>query len=352
MGKHPQMDELMNSLNKASKEVEITRGMADYSDIKRIPNTSPRMNYCTHGGLPVGKLIEYYGEEHGGKTTTALDNVANFQALERKKSEEDPNYVDKAVLYCDVENRIDVEWAMKLGVDIDEMYLFQPKCKSAEEIFQVILDAIDKGEIGLVVIDSLGVMLSKQALEKTIADKTYGGIAMTLTNFCDRVVGLASKKHCTIIGINQVREDLNSMWGGYKTPGGKAWKHACSVRIQFSRGKFIDSTGKELTNSAENPAGNIVKFSITKLLYAAPDRRTGFYTLKYDIGIDYLADLLEVAELYGIVEKAGSWYRLFDTDSGDYLSEKVQGQNGVYNLLKNDTELLKRVEELVDKAIA
>lgn len=346
------MDALMGEVCKTYKEPLITRGLADYSDIERIPNTSPRMNYCTHGGLPEGKLVEYYGEEHGGKTTTALDNLAKFQAKEKRKSENNPNYVDRTAMYCDVENRLDITWAAKLGVDLDSMYLFQPKGQSAEEIFRIVLDAIATGEVGLIVIDSLGIMLSKQAWEKTVEDKTYGGIAMALTNFVDRAVGLCSKHRCTIIGINQLREDMNSMWGGYKTPGGKAWKHACSVRIQFTRGKFFDNNGKELPSTAENPYGNFVKFSITKLLYAAPDRRTGFYTLRYDIGIDYLADLIEVCKKYGIVEQSGAWFQIFDTQNGEYLSEKIQGQNNVYKVLQDTPELLARVEELVNEEIA
>lgn len=337
------MDALMGEINKKYKDPLISKGLADYSGITRIPNTSPRMNYCTHGGLPEGKLIEYYGEEHGGKTTTALDNLANFQAIERQRAENNPNYAERTGLYCDVENRLDVEWARLLGVDIDAMYLFQPKGQSAEEIFQVVLDAISTGEVGLVVIDSLGIMMSKQAFEKTVADKTYGGIAMALTNFVDRVVGLASKHKCTVIGINQLRDDMNSMWGGVKTTGGRAWRHACSVRIQFSRGKFFDDKGRELTNSAENPYGNFVKFSITKLLFAAPDRRTGFYTLRYDRGIDYLTDLIEVAIAYELIDVSGAWYTLLNI-----CKDKIQGKDGVRKYLEENQDALAQLEELVE----
>ena len=139
------MDTLIKNLNKQAKEEIITVGLNTFS-YKRIPFTSPRMNYCTFGGLPVGKLIEFYGEEHGGKTTTALDIVANYQHSDDNRK----------VLYCDCENTLDVEWATKLGVDIDSMYILQPKSQSAEEIFEFICNAVDTGEIGLFVIDSLG----------------------------------------------------------------------------------------------------------------------------------------------------------------------------------------------------
>ena len=106
------MDELIKQVNKDAKEEIMSIGLNDYN-YKRIPFTSPRMNYCTYGGLPVGKLIEFYGEEHGGKTTTALDIVANYQHGEDARG----------VLYIDAENTLDYEWAKKLGVDVELMIM-------------------------------------------------------------------------------------------------------------------------------------------------------------------------------------------------------------------------------------
>lgn len=336
----------MKELNKSVKEDVLSRGLAQYH-YQKIPFTSPRMNYCTYGGLPIGKLIEFYGEEHGGKTTTALDIVANFQALERNKAQEDKNYSERAVLYCDCENTLDTEWAEKLGVDVDSMYVLQPKAQSAEQIFQLIENSVETGEIGLFVIDSLGAMVSSGELDpkKTYEDKFYGGISMPLTRFSKKIEMLMARHNCTGIGINQVREDLNSQWGGYTTPGGKAWKHLCAVRIQFSRGKFFDAKGNELTRSAETPCGNFVQMSITKIKSAPPNRRTGFYTLNYETGIDYLADLIEVALKYEIIEKSGAWFSIEGVD------EKIQGQAGVRDYLAEHTDALKHVEDLIDEKI-
>lgn len=346
------IDALLKDLNKSAGDEILTKGLADYSAYNRIPFTSPRMNYCTYGGLPVGKLIEFFGEEHGGKTTTALDIVANYQVLERQKAEADSNYTERAVLYCDCENTLDVAWARKLNVDVDSMYILQPKSQSAEEIFDMIVSIVDTDEIGLFVIDSLGAMLSKSELEKSIEDKTYAGISQALTKFSKKAEMLMAKHKCTGIGINQIREDLNSMWGGYKTPGGKTWKHLCAVRIQFSRGKFIDENGKELTRSAENPAGNLVQMSIAKMKFAPSDRRTGFYTLNYSHGIDYLADLIEVAIKYDIVKKAGAWFTIIDPETGELLSEKIQGQSGVYEFLEENVQVLERVEKMIEEKIS
>lgn len=333
------IDEVMKNFNKNWKEELVHTGVATY-DYERIPFTSPRLNYMTFGGVPVGKLVEFYGEEHGGKTTTALDVVANYQQV-----------YDRKVLYVDAENTLDTVWATKLGVDLDQLIILNPTSQGAEDIFQFVLDMIDTNEIGLVIIDSLGVMVSNQAMEKTVDQKTYGGIAMALTNFSKKAEGLCMRNNCTVIGINQMRDDMNSMYGGTTTTGGKAWKHNTAMRLEFRRGKFIDSKGNELTRSAENPAGNIVNVALIKSKVCPPTRRTGFYTLRYDTGIDYLNDLIEVAIKYGIVKKSGAWFEIIDTGTGEVISDKVQGQANVYALLESDEELLAKVEQLVDKSM-
>lgn len=344
------MDLVLKQLNKDAKEEILTKGLSQY-EYPKIPFTSPRMNYCTFGGLPTGKLIEFYGEEHGGKTTTALDIVSNFQKMEREKAEKDTSYVERSVLYCDCENTLDVEWATKLGVDVDSMYVLQPKSQSAEEIFELIVTSVDTGEIGLFVIDSLGAMVSAQELEKTVEERTYGGISKPLTVFSKKIEMLMQRHNCTGIGINQIREDLNSSWGGYTTPGGKAWKHLCAVRMQFSRGKFFDENGKDLTRSAETPSGNYVQMSIAKIKSCPPTRRTGFYTLNYDKGIDYIADLIEVAIRCGVIDKSGAWFTIVDPEKNIELSEKIQGQQNVYLLLQEDKDLLYTVDRLVSDSI-
>ena len=334
------LDELIKDVNKKAKEEIMTVGLNDY-DYYRIPFTSPRMNYCTFGGLPIGKLIEFYGEEHGGKTTTALDIVANYQNMKDARE----------VLYVDAENTLDVEWARKIGVNVEKLILIQPKSQSAEEIFQIICDAIETDEIGLWVLDSIGVLLSQQEWDKTLEDKTYGGISKPLTQFSKRVESLMARHKCTGIGINQMREVIGSQFPMQTTPGGKAWKHCCSVRLQFSRGQFIDAKGNTLTRSAENPAGNIVLMSMTKNKTCPPTRRTGSYTLNYATGINYIMDFVDVAIKYGIIEQKGAWFTIIDIESGEVLRDKLQGQSKVFELLDTDMELLSRLEKMVDNKI-
>lgn len=333
------LSEVIANMNKKAKSEIVTVGMKDY-DYKRIPFTSPRMNYCTFGGIPVGKLIEFYGEEHGGKTTSALDVVANFQQMD-----------ERSVVYVDAENTLDVDWARKIGVDVESLVLLQPESQSAEEIFQFIEEAVDSGEVGLWVLDSIGVLVSAAEMDdkKTYEDKTYGGVSAPLTRFSKKIEMLMHKHNCTGIGINQEREDMNSTWGGMKTPGGKAWKHGCAARFKFRRGKFLDERGNELTRGAENPAGNIVMMEMTKNKTCPPTRRVGQYRINYLEGIDYAKDLVDVASELGVVDQKGAWITLIDTDSGEVLKEKIQGQAKLFAMLEEDVELLSKVEELVEK---
>lgn len=190
--------------------------------------------------------------------------------------------------------------------------------------------------------------MSSQELEKTMEDKTYGGIAKPLTLFGKKVEMLMQRYKCTGIGINQIREDLNSAYGGTTTPGGKAWKHFCAVRMEFRRGKFIDEKGNELTRSAENPVGNIVMMNMTKNKTCPPTRRIGFYTINYEIGIDYLRDLIEVAIKYDIIRKSGAWFDIVDIETGEIIVGKIHGQAAVYEEVQSEDLLLERIENLVE----
>ena len=335
------LNEVISNMNKAAKEEIVTVGMKSY-DYDRIPFTSPRMNYCTFGGIPVGRLIEFYGEEHGGKTTSALDIVANFQNMD-----------DRKVIYVDAENSLDVEWARKLGVDVESLIVLQPTSQSAEQIFQFIEDAVESGEVGLWVLDSVGALVSDAELDdkKTYEDRTYGGISQPLTRFSKKIEMIIHKHHCTGIGINQEREDMNSTWGGTKTPGGKAWKHFCTVRLRFSRGQFLDEKGAPLTRSAANPMGNIVQMAMIKNKTCPPTRRMGQYRINYLTGIDYINDLVEVAVDYGIIDKRGAWFSVVDVSTGEVLKDKIQGQANMNKVLEEDADLLEKVEQMVDAAM-
>ena len=333
--------DIMKDINKEWGADIIHYGVSQ-DDYQRIPFTSPRLNYITHGGIPRGRLNEFYGAEGGGKTTHALDIVANYQHMEDSKK----------VLWVDAERTLDLVWANKLDVDVDDMLIMNPETQGAEKIFEKVLRLIDTGDIGFVVIDSFGIMLSDQAYEKTVEDKTYGGISMALTRFSKEAVPLCASNDCTLIGINQIRADMNSQYGGMTTTGGKAWRHNCSCRLEFRKGQFFDSKYAKLSRSAEHPVGHFVDVYMAKNKTCASDRLNGFDTLRYDIGIDYMYDLTEVCKKYGVIEVSGSWYYLKDVATGEEI-KKVQGQGGVTNFLSDEANMsvLKMYEDYLDKKI-
>ncbi len=331
------LSELVKKINKEAGAEIAVDGVQHYN-YERIPFTSPRMNYCTFGGIPEGRLIEFYGPEHGGKTTTLCDTIANFQQ----------KYPDRKALLVDVEHSFDTEWAEKLGVDLSRLVIIVPEEQGAETIFGWIEDFVKSGEIGLWGLDSIGAMVSNKDIENEMDDSTYGGISKPLTKFGNRINPLLKKYNCTGIAINQERENLNNPYAGPVTPGGKSWKYLCSVRLRFTQGSYIDEKGNELSKGTENPAGMIVLMNMKKNKTCPPTRRVGQYTLDFEIGIDYFKDLVDVAIKYGIVDKHGSWFEVVDVVTGDILAEKIQGQANLYNFLEENIEVLKKVEELVD----
>ena len=361
-----QLDKLVNEINKKWKEDIAAKGIMRIQ-CKKIPFSSPRMNYMLYGGLPRGRLIEFAGEENGGKTTTALDVCKNAQILFQQEWEEElsnnetsserKKYLEargpQRVIYADCENTLDEDWARTLGVDVDNMYILKPQTQSAEDIFQMLLEMIETDEAGLVVIDSLGVMLSQQAYDKEMSEKTYGGISMALTLFSKKAVLLCQRTMCTIIGINQMRDDLNSPYGGRTTTGGKAWKHNCSLRLEFAKGDYFDEAGNRLNRTCENPAGNKVLVAIKKTKVDKPDRKTGYYTLSYDIGIDVVADLIEVGLKFDVIDKSGAWFTIIDTDTGEVMTDeegnmlKFQGLAKLTDYIRNDEILLESLENLI-----
>ena len=341
------MDAIIANVNKKVKEEIISKGLASYN-YDKIPFTSPRMNYCTYGGVPVGKMTEFFGAEHGGKTTSALDIVANFQALERQTAENSAHYMPKDVLFCDCENTLDELWARKLNVDVDTMYDLHPKGQSAEEIFNLIEDTIKTEEFGLIVLDSLASMVSDDELKKSYDDKSFGGVSGPLSRFSKKMEQFCAKYNCTFVGLNQVRDEVNSTWGGYKTPGGRCWKHLCIARFEFRKGKYLDEKGVELPNNTPNPSGNKVELNMVKNKTCPANRKTGFYTLSYLNGIDYLADLVEVGQQLGVIHKESeksSWYTI------DGVENKVQGQYGVKKYLEDNVDILKSIEDIINEKI-
>ena len=330
---------ICKELNQKYKSDYIHYGYSDFS-FDRIPFSSPKLNFMTYGGIPRGYVVEFSGGENGGKTTTALDVCGNAQKLFNKENPDNP----QKVLFVDVENTFNPIWATKLGVDTESLLVISPTNQYAEEIFNNIVDLVDTGEIGLVVLDSLAMLLSSAEFDEDFEKKQYGGIALALTKFSKKMTQLCSKYNCTLIGINQLRDNIGSMFGGTVTPGGRGWKHACTLRMSFMRGRFIDNRNKEVNNGEANPFGNIVNVAIEKTKCCAPNRKAGHYTLRYDRGIDSISDLIDLGLTFGFIVQGGAWFSVIDENTGELLNinekdMKFQGMPKLYDEIRQNAEL-------------
>lgn len=324
-----QLDALIDKYNKEAKSNVISVGVKRF-DVPKIPFSSPRANYVTYGGIPMYRLTEFSGEDSGGKTTSALDIIGNYQRMEDSKR----------VLFIDHEGTYDEYWATKLGVDVSSVIVFTPEQQTAEEIFDMILEFIKTNEVGLVVIDSIACLLPAQVKDQSIADKQeMTGVAKSLTRFCKEVCPYLHKYKCTMIAINQLRDDLNSMWGGVTTPGGKGFKHFCSLRLRFSKGQMFDKNFTVVTSNCENPYGQYVKIALLKSKVSRPDRRLGTYTLVYTEGIDAIGDTIDVAIELGYIIKGGAWLRVVDTETGEISDTlKFQGRSRMIQYYRDNPD--------------
>ena len=321
------LDLIIKDLNKKMKVGNIQLGV-DFQEVQKIPFSSCRLNYMTYGGIPVGRIAEFYGADGSGKTTTAIDVAGQAQKL----------FPDKKVLFVDIEHTFDPVWATKLGLDCESIIYLDPDSMGAEDVFNIVKELIESGEISICIMDSIGAMVSMQANEKQIGERTYGGISMSLTEFANKIAPVLSRTDCVLIGINQARDDMNSPYGGLTTPGGRAWRHACSTRLEFRKGNYIDEKGNNLSRACENPAGNIVNVALIKSKVCRPDRKVGFYTLKYLEGIDYVSDAVDVAIKLGLVNQAGAWFTLVEPETGE-VKEKFQGKPKLVEYLKDNTDV-------------
>ena len=346
---------LMEALNNIAKQYgsDVVETGVEKNDYDRIPFSSPRLNYMSFGGLPLGHLHEFSGPEGSGKTTTAFDIIKNAQkkfAEEYKiAKKENPDAVERKVVFCDVEGTFDYAWANKFGVDTTKIIRLKMAGWPASEVLNALLELMKQQEVGLGVLDSIAAMPADQLADKSVGDKIYGGIALPLQNFTNQVKRYLVENNSMIIAINQVRDNLSSMFGGTTTPGGRGFRHACSTRLEFRKGKFIDENNKELTSSAENPAGNLINVVVLKSKVFPSTRRVGYYTIKYVTGPDLMNDYIEVGLQVGVINQRGAFYDVIDPATGEILSkEKIQGKNNLRAVLENHPEWLKLIDAVID----
>ena len=346
---------------------------------QKLPFSSPLMNWATYGGIPRNKITEFFGDPGGGKSSTAVDICKNCIEIFNKEYSDKvdslreqiasgnksavseladlEDFGPKKVLYIDLEHSFDAAWSKTLGIDESDIDVMQPPDTTAEEIMQTILDIIETGEVGMIVLDSIPSLVPKMELEKNIGERTVSALAGPLSVFCRKVVSLLTRYQCTLLMINQVRDNMDNPYV-VNTPGGKAPKFYSSLRIQFRIGAPVDFLGIEQPQKFESPAGYLIKAQIVKQKSAPWDRKQATYYLMCKSGIRPDFDYANLAiNKYGVICKKAAWFTFTDPQTGEVLENesgmpvKVNGLARVYDYLKEHPDYYNKLKEYITNDI-
>jgi len=274
------------------------------------------------GGVPRGRVIEIYGPESSGKTTIALQVIAEAQ----KKG--------GMAAFIDVEHALDPAYSRKLGVDIDNLLVSQPDY--GEQALEITGALIASGQIDVLVVDSVAALVPKAELDGEMGDSHMGLQARLMSQALRKLTGVVSKSRTCLIFINQIREKIGVMFGNPETTtGGRALKFYASVRLDIRRIAAL--------KDGENVIGNRTKVKVAKNKVAAPFREAEF-DLIYGEGISREGDLLDLGAAQNIIEKSGSWF--------SYKGERIgQGRENARQFLKDNTDIRQAIDQELRKAL-
>src|ERR1700694_452089 len=274
------------------------------------------------GGFPRGRVCEVYGPESSGKTTLALQVVAEAQ----KKG--------GMAAFIDVEHALDPAYARKLGVDVDNLLVSQPDY--GEQALEIVGALVASGSIDVLVVDSVAALVPKAELDGEMGDSFMGVHARLMSQAMRKLTGIVSKSNTCLIFINQIREKIGVMFGSPETTtGGRALKFYSSVRADIRRIAAI--------KDGETVTGNRTKVKIVKNKMAPPFREAEFDII-YGEGISKEGDLIDLGVAQNLVEKSGSWY--------SYKGERIgQGRENARQFLKDNADVRQQVDSELRKAL-
>jgi recombination protein RecA len=274
------------------------------------------------GGFPRGRISEIFGPESSGKTTVALQVVAEAQKA------------GGVAAFIDVEHALDPIYARALGVDVDNLLVSQPDY--AEQALEITSALIASGAVDVLVVDSVAALVPKAELDGEMGDSFMGVQARLMSQAMRKLTGIVSKSKTCLIFINQIREKIGVMFGNPETTtGGRALKFYSSVRADIRRIAAI--------KEGETVIGNRTKIKIVKNKLAPPFREAEFDIL-YGTGISKEGDLLDLAVQHNIIDKSGAWYSY----NGDRIG---QGRENSRNFLKDNPDIYARLDVEVRKAL-
>jgi recombination protein RecA len=270
------------------------------------------------GGLPRGRVIEIFGPESSGKTTLALQVIAEAQKT------------GGMAAFVDAEHALDAQYAQKLGVDLENLLVSQPD--HGEQALEIVEVLIRSNSVDVVVVDSVAALVPKAEIEGEMGEAQMGLQARLMSQALRKLTGVVSKSKTTLIFINQLREKIGVMFGNPETTtGGRALKFYASVRIDIRRIASI--------KDGDQVVGGRTRVKVVKNKVAPPFREAEFDVM-YGEGISREGDLLDLAVEKRIVEKSGAWFAY----NGDRLG---QGRENAKQFLKENPEIRQAIEDRV-----
>jgi recombination protein RecA len=267
------------------------------------------------GGFPRGRVTEIYGPESSGKTTIALQVIAEAQ----KKG--------GMAAFIDVEHALDPAYARKLGVDVDNLLVSQPDY--GEQALEITGALIASGSIDVLVVDSVAALVPKAELDGEMGDSHMGLQARLMSQALRKLTGVVSKSKTCLIFINQIREKIGVMFGNPETTtGGRALKFYASIRVDIRRIAAI--------KDGDVVVGNRTKVKVVKNKVASPFREAEFDII-YGEGISKEGDLLDLGVAQNLIEKSGSWY--------SYKGDRIgQGRENARQFLKDNADIRQGID--------
>lgn len=279
--------------------------------VATIPSGSVSLDYALGvGGFPRGRVVEVFGPESSGKTTLALQVIAQAQAQ------------GGTAAFIDAEHALDPTYARKLGVDVDNLLVSQPDY--GEQAMEIAGALVATGAIDVVVVDSVAALVPKAELDGEMGDSHVGLHARLMSQALRKLTASVSRTNTCLVFINQIREKIGVMFGNPETTtGGRALKFFASVRVEVRRAAAI--------KDGDAVVGNRTRIKVVKNKVAAPFKEAEVDIL-YGEGVSHEGDLLDLGVAQNVVEKSGSWF--------SYSGERIgQGRDNARNYLKQHMEI-------------
>ena len=270
------------------------------------------------GGLPRGRVVEIYGPESSGKTTLTLHVIAEMQKI------------GGTCAFIDAEHALDAQYAAKLGVNLDELYMSQPD--TGEQALEITDALVRSGSVDLIVIDSVAALTPRSEIEGDMGEALPGLQARLMSQALRKLTASITKTKTLVIFINQIRMKIGVTYGSPEvTTGGNALKFYSSVRIDIRR--------KNALKKGEEVYGSETRVKVVKNKVAPPFKEAGFDIL-YGEGISYEGELLDIGSDLNVVDKSGAWYSYEGTRIG-------QGKDNARNYLKEHPEMALEIENKI-----